>query len=755
MKSLTALSEAFFDKLILNSANGEAEAESDKTCFKKSLEQFLASGNKEDAFVVYFCFSEVFRLFGSGYDNTQKLLEMLSDHEYHSGELLSKHRDHYCHSVYVFALGLALYANDASYRNAFLKFYGYEDDGNSARKFLYLWGAVSLFHDIGYPFQLAHEQIKNYSEELWGKKNPGNLFVSFGNYTGFTAVDKQTSLRLKNTLNTEREFSTLDEIFAYGLNKRMGYDEKAVCEKLKVRVEVQPLFMDHAYFSAVILAKQLLAQADFDLDLERLDVLTAILLHNSFNKYDAPNAHPVGMNEHPLSYLLILCDELQNWDRLAYGKVSKRDPIAWDIALNVRENEVEAKYYFESCTVTDENNLKRFNKSFAEIQSGEFISKIQSYISDNPALKATAEEAPKTKKTNLYASDNNFINLCDFAKAVHVSYLEFCRDMDAADINDSFEKLPLEFKVSNIEQAKSYAYKLELINCFYSSKDLDYPVIEDFRTTEYGLRGYDNLEFLCREEHVRWVKEKLNMGWKYGKDYSSREERNAKKLHKDIVPFELLTESDKQKDEIMINNIIPLLKKFGNNIRIYSYRTGRKPDLEIAGTGHRFFVDDPKKLKERVKKILLKYNENYRVIVRTCFAYGADQLIAECANELGLTTKAVIPTDYENYIEVIRRDCMENGNVFSYEEELKTRHLLAQTVTCKTVTDAKNFYLGASEYLINHCQKVIALWDGRELPLFDENGAQINRGGTYDCIRMAKERGLAEGDDIYIIRCDR
>lgn len=751
MKTLTALSETFFDKLILQGEN----AESDKTCFKKSLEQFLKSGSKEDAFIVYFCFAEVFKLFGSGYDNTQKLLEMLSDHEYHSGELLSKHRDHYCHSVYVFALGLALYNADKALRNAFLKFYGGVDDGVSARRFLYLWGAVSLFHDIGYPFQLAHEQIKNYSAELWGAKNPQNLFVSFGNYDGFTAIDNQTSLRLKRMLNADRNFSNIDELLAYGLNLRMGYDEKAVCRKLKSRVEYQPAFMDHAYFSAVILAKQLLAQPEFNFDEHKLDILTAILLHNSFNKYDAPDAHPVGLEEHPLSYLLIVCDELQNWDRLAYGKVSKRDPIAWDIALDVQNNELTAKYYFESCTVTDENNMKRFNKSFEEIQSGQFIAKIKSYVSGAPAMQAFAEERPKLKKANLYASDNNFINLCDFAKAVHASYLEFCKEMAVEDINDSFEKLSLEFKVSNIEQAKSYAYKLELINCFYSSKDLDYPVIEDFKTTEYGLRGHDNLGFLCREEHVRWVREKLNMGWSYGTDYSSREERNAKKIHKDIVPFEQLSESDRQKDEIMINNIIPLLKKFGNNIRIYSYRTGRKPDLIIAGTGHRYFTDDIKRVKERIKQILLKYNDNYRVIVRTSYAYGADLLIAECAEELGLTTKAVIPTDYENYIEVIRQDCLANGHEFTKADELKVRHLLALTVVCKTVTDPENFYLGASRDLVNNCDKMIALWDGRELPLTDSEGKPINRGGTYDCIRMAKERGLTENDDIFIIRCHR
>lgn len=742
MKNLTTLSKSFFDKLTLLGEN----AESDRVCFKKSLEQFLKSGNKEDAFIVYYCFSEVFKLFGNGYDNTQKLLEMLSDHEYHSGELLSKHRDHYCHSVYVFALGLALYNSDEALRKVFIDFYGGNDDGETARRFLYLWGAVSLFHDIGYPFQLAHEQIKNYSIEMWGK-DAQNLFVSFGNYDGFTALSEAISQRLQKLLGVNRDFTSLDRLLAYGLNLRMGYDEQAVCEKLKYRVEHQPAFMDHAYFSSVILCKQLLAQPDFAFDVQKLDVMTAILLHNSFNKYDAPGRHPVGLTEHPLAYLLIVCDELQNWDRLAYGKVSKRDPIAWDIAMEIGENSLTAKYYFESCTITDENGLKRFNKSFQEIQSGEFVSKILSYVTGAPEIVAYAEEKHKHKKTNLYASDNNFINLCDFAKAVHASYLEFCKEMKVEDINDSFEKLPLEFKVSNIEQAKSYAYKLELINCFYSSKDLDYPVVTDFKNTEYGLKGHDNLDFLCREEHVRWVREKLNFGWSYGTDYSSREERNAKKIHKDIVPYEVLSESDRQKDEVMINNIIPLLRKFGNNVRIYSYRTGRKPDLVIAGTGHRFFTGDVKRLKERVKQILLKYSDNYRVIVRTCYAYGADLLIAECAEELGITTKAVLPTDYESYVEVVRQDCIANGREFTKKDELKLRHLLALTVVCKTVADPDNFYFGASRYLVNNCDKLIALWDGKQFP--------VNSGGTYDCIRMAKERGLAENDDIFIIACDR
>ena len=106
MKTLKELCSKFFNILETDSIQSYAEATGDIFCFRRALEKFLNTGRKEDAFTVYFCFSEIFKLFGTGYDNTKKLLETLSDHEYHSGELLTKHRDHYSHSVYVFALGL-------------------------------------------------------------------------------------------------------------------------------------------------------------------------------------------------------------------------------------------------------------------------------------------------------------------------------------------------------------------------------------------------------------------------------------------------------------------------------------------------------------------------------------------------------------------------------------------------------------------------------------------------------------------------
>ncbi len=759
MVYLSKLTDLFFDSIEYCGLKNTRDSESDKTCFRQALNGFLKRGDKEDAFVVYFCFSELFKLFGEGYDNTKKLLEMLSDHEYHSGELLSKHRDHYSHSVYVFALGLAVFASDTAFRDAFLDFYGLKQKENFQNDFLYLWGMTSLFHDIGYPFQLAHEQIVGYTKELW-PNNENNIYVSFGNYDKFVELSADEARRVRTDLAADRDFETLNDVFAYGLNLRKGYDEKRMSAYLKKRIVSQPSFLDHGYFSAVILARQILNRDGIAFDLKRLDILTAILQHNSLARYDLKNEKPMKYTEHPLAYLLMLADELQNWDRLAYGKVSKLDPIAWNVKLEISDDRIDLEYMFDSCTIKDAEGKMRLNKSFEIIQNGVFGEGItgsgikKGMLAGPLVLNARAVVKPKTKKSTLYASDNNFINLCDFARAVHASYIDLCREKSLDALTEDFENLPLEFKVSNIEQAKSYAYKLELINCFYSSKDLDYPVVDDFRSAYYGENGADNLGFLAREEHLRWVREKLQMGWKYGTDYASTAERNSKKIHKDIVPYEILEESEREKDELMINNIIPFLKKFGHNIRIYSYRTGRKPVMEIAGIGHRSFKDDPETLKSKIKSILAEYSKTNHVIVRTCYAAGADQLIAECACEMGIYTKAALPDDYESYICRVRDDCNADGMPFTYDDELRMRHLLAQTVVCKVLKDDEDYYRAAVGYLLQKSKKLIVLVDDdiaiKESLSRDESGS-----GTMKCLRLAKEYGLRQDEDIHVIKCHR
>ncbi len=763
MRALVELCNDFFNSIPVELETTDRRRY-DLKCFQKCLENFLKTGLKEDAFTVYFCYCDIFHVFGEGYDNAKKLLEMLSDHEYHSGELLTKHRDHYSHSAYVFALGIAIYTHDRKYKENFSNFYKYSNE-QSILEFLHYWGMTSLFHDIGYPFQLAHEQIKSYCQELWGN-NKANVYVSYGNLDEFILIGHDEMERIKTSLSIESDIKTINDLLAYSVNMRMGYEINSVAEKLYTRVSMQPDFMDHGYFSSLLLLKQLTSTSlSVVWNKQMLDVLSAILLHNSFNKYDAPNRHPVSVSEHPLAYLLILCDELQNWDRLAYGKVSKRDPIAWDIRLNISEDCINIAYLFNERTILGADNERRINKSYSEIDSGVFVAKIlggtydeknyEGFISSNLNIYALAEEKAKVKKTSSFASDNNLINIYDFAVAIHASYSNLCKESRES-LNSDFGSLPLEFKVSNIQMAKSYAKKLELINCFYSSRDLDYPVVDDFSIDDFGHET-DDVEFLSREEHVRWVKEKIQMGWTYGKegvDFLSLEERNNKKKHNYLVPYELLSEEDKSKDILMIRNIIPMLRKVGGNLRVYRYQRGGKPTLTVAGVGHRYLKEEKQKLKEHIKSILEGLSNKYNVVVRTSYAFGADQIIAECANEMGLTTKAILPMPHDSFLRYVKEDAEKHNILYSKDDEIQLRLLLAQTAVCKHIqTTTGDLFEAAAEYNIEHCDKLIAIWDGVELPLSDDSDIPINRGGTYDCIDKAKKKGMVEGTDIYIIRC--
>ena len=715
MRSLNELIKKFFTY--------EEFKDSNYQCLERCLSKFCLSGKKEDAFCVYFCFCEIFEIFDKKL-TMNKLLQLLSDHEYHSGELLTKHRDHYSHSVNVFALGLAIYANNETYRAQFNQFYKM----TNPLDFLNYWGLTSLFHDIGYPFELAHQQIKAYTEELWGKKSILSPFVSYDN--------------MEHLLTISEVGKSINNLLAEGLNKRLNYSIESLTTKLNERYKKNPEYMDHAFFSAILLARILLEEHK-EISLENLDVLTAILLHNSLKKFELENSMPIKVLDHPLAYLLFLCDELQCWNRTAFGYISKKDPLAWDIELEIEKDRIKIEYIFDSLFIENPiENIRIENRNVASIKEKDIEKCLSNLIDINFDLKISYRKVEKGKYSYKYVSSDSLINLCDLAMAIHNSYQKY------RGTGEAFESLSLEFKISNIEQAKSYSEKLELINCFFSDKELDYEVVTDFNSNQMDL------EFLAREEHVRWVKERLTAGWKYGTDYKTKAERNEKKLNRDLVPYELLDEKEREIDRLMINNIISLLYHEGQKTRVYRFRYGRKPVLNIAGFGHRTISSNIEKLKEKIKMILKQYMHQYRVVVRTAYACGADQLIAECANELGIATKAVLPFPMEQYIGEIKKDSIKTGYKFDKEDEINLIHLLAQTVVCRVEKDDKHPYLAVGKYLISHCDKVIALWDGVETKLIDKDNKLIHQGGTYHCLQLAREKGLKE-EDIYIISCQR
>ena len=65
-------------------------------------------------------------------------------------------------------------------------------------------------------------------------------------------------------------------------------------------------------------------------------------------------------------------------------------------------------------------------------------------------------------------------------------------------------------------------------------------------------------EAIAENAHEVWAKTRKDQGWSYGK-----ERDDAKKLHPDIIPYNLLPESEKEYDRLMAINTIKLVKKLG------------------------------------------------------------------------------------------------------------------------------------------------------------------------------------------------
>ena len=65
---------------------------------------------------------------------------------------------------------------------------------------------------------------------------------------------------------------------------------------------------------------------------------------------------------------------------------------------------------------------------------------------------------------------------------------------------------------------------------------------------------YEQVEILAKMEHEHWMKKKLESGWKYNQKTDP-----DRKLHKALVPWEELSEEDKEKDRTLVKNIPRIL----------------------------------------------------------------------------------------------------------------------------------------------------------------------------------------------------
>ncbi|MDR1369916.1 MAG: AAA family ATPase [Dysgonamonadaceae bacterium] len=160
---------------------------------------------------------------------------------------------------------------------------------------------------------------------------------------------------------------------------------------------------------------------------------------------------------------------------------------------------------------------------------------------------------------------NSYIE--DLAKKIHENYLKTMLENGNEKHPSvvSWDDLTEEFKDSNRDQAQSIATKLHSVGYDYDAGDTPFLSIKEFdRATILSL---------AQEEHLRWMNEKLDKGWKYAplkkdvdKETAIKDMRKEKLSHL-LIDWENLDKEEQQKDIDAVKNIIPLLESIG--LRVY------------------------------------------------------------------------------------------------------------------------------------------------------------------------------------------
>ena len=605
------------------------QMDTNRLCLERALGRFFDSGVAEDAYDVYYCYIEIF--FGH-YGKSKKMVELLSEFESNGSSLLMKHRDHYSHSVYVFMLGLAIYETNAAYRKVFSDFYADAlskagDDEKTrervaANLYLEYWGLTALFHDIGYPFELPFEQIMSYFEVNQKKRGKGSLFIAYRDIGALVDIGEAAKKQFLGLYG--KSFDTVVDLLAFDITSKLGERYGFTEEKMRdilIRKPVDPnafgYYMDHAFFSAT----RLYIELESSLGVEKIgkmhiDALSAIMLHNSLFKFsiafykdedETSRKAPIRMQDHPLAFMLMICDELQCWDRTAYGRNSRTELHPMAVDFDFTDGEIRACYYYDDM---ESDKISAFEAEYKEWErNGE--------VGDAPRLKAYSDMAekeqrftaeierivdttdiplhvtPSVRKNNrknkhIFLSSSNFLHLFDFAVALHGRRKGEGTPVEQLEKN--FENLSLEYQLSTLNRAKNFSRYLDAIRCFYTDKPVDYEMVTEF-TPEHAA-------IFAPMEHERWVREHIAMGWVEGRDYEEavknrqdltdeeksalagmlREQMRCHKLTMNGNPtteeikvhYDALPEEEQDKDWRPFNSLLKILKKF-DGVRIYIY----------------------------------------------------------------------------------------------------------------------------------------------------------------------------------------
>jgi serine phosphatase RsbU (regulator of sigma subunit) len=215
------------------------------------------------------------------------------------------------------------------------------------------------------------------------------------------------------------------------------------------------------------------------------------------------------------------------------------------------------------------------------------------------------------------AVEINISMIIKLARAIHSKYLHEIRTQSARANNDisynhedfrnqytsDFDDLPAEIKNSNIDNAAHIPTKILSIG--YKIRQ----VKKGFKPVTLHLNA-EETETMARVEHIRWSWEKRLNGWIYG---SMKDD--IKKTHPSLIPYEELSESEKEKDRELVKLIPALLQDIDYEVfpvspnRIHKLSYAIKPQSSI----HKI-LDETRELNDQIRNLVKLTPETEKMI---------------------------------------------------------------------------------------------------------------------------------------------
>ncbi len=566
MKTLQNYVQDFF--ALLNSTR-ETEAEQRFTnAIKMALLTFLDDESKENAATVYDIFFSTYRIVLEGSKSTFiDLLDVLSAYEERAATLIDKQRDHYIHSVNVFILGLCIYSQNSNFRTAFKKA---NIDGdkypenypNEQEEFLFRWGIAALFHDVGYPIEIIGKQIESFLEfatnaDHADSKGKIKAHLEFQNFRHLNSVAEVTPKKvfIKDFYEQNESSVYIDllqpiDLLAQKIHLSLGIPLEEIKNKLDSFVLDMAKFgfIDHGFYSAIIVLKwygYLIQKTNMNpmrFYNAIVDSASAILLHNYYRSV-CQKVFGCGAMEpqsHPIAYLLMFCDEMQDWNRVGYGRIEKTRTQAASAKIFIDEKNFGITYLagkgtFSRKFIDDKNEL--FNQ----------LLDIRAVFPGGLHIECdTLEVIFKEAREDVLVPRPMLENMELLAKAIHEDYIAARKKRnEPIRVAEKFEDLDDSARYSNLRQAMNIGKKLQKVGYVLVSQDAD--------GQEITQLDDDTIEQYAILEHDDWMEGKIKDGWSYA---STRDD--SQKKHNCLVPWSQLSEMYKEYDRDVARNVIRL-----------------------------------------------------------------------------------------------------------------------------------------------------------------------------------------------------